>query len=128
MLERVGLASLETAAATFTCTHTEPRLSRCLGEQPGNLTCQHLLLTCAEDDTTAPTSPSAGTGVPSVGTLPAKVEQSEPDSAQFPVVGVVVGVVSALLLVGVVVVVGVVSGALLWRRKKSESLTIASEG
>ena len=123
----MSLESLQPAAATFTCTQTDSNLANCLGEKPENGTCRHLLVACVrENPVTSKNTPSPATEEFPTAETGSKLGKPAPsDSSQFPVVGVVVGVFSALLLVGVVTVVGVVSGAVLWR-KRSKSLTIAS--
>ena len=125
----MSLESLQPAAATFTCTQTDTNLANCLGEKPVNDTCRHLLVACDGENpvTSSKSTPSPATEeFPTAETGSRLVRPAPNNSSQFPIVGVVVGVFSALLLVGVVTVVGVVSGAVLWRRKRSKSLTIAS--
>lgn len=123
--EVMSLDSLEPAAATFRCSQTETHLANCLGEKPENVTCRHLLLACVRDQLATSSSPPQPTGDFPTATDSRLGRPAPSPSSQFPVVGVVVGMFSALLLVGVVAAVGVVSGAILWRRNQSKSLAIA---
>ena len=102
-----SLPSGGTAAHVFKCGSTEPTLSQCLVLQPDNITCQHLELTCGQ--VTASRVPTITDGPrPSLTT----------SDTSFPIVGVVMGILSALLLVGVVTVIGIVAGTVLWKKKK----------
>ncbi|CAI8019496.1 hypothetical protein GBAR_LOCUS11718 [Geodia barretti] len=105
----MSLESLQPAAATFTCTQTDTNLANCLGEKPVNDTCRHLLVACDGENpvTSSKSTPSPATEeFPTAETGSRLVRPAPNNSSQFPIMGVVVGVFSALLLVGVVTVVG----------------------
>lgn len=123
---QVSLESEETAGGTFTCSAIESKLTHCFEERPYNSTCRHLLLSCVEEHIATTSSPP---GVSPEGNFPpsspsSRVGQPAPSSTQFPVVGMIVGVFSALLLVGVVVVIAMIYGVFLWRRSKSDHLAL----
>ena len=99
------------------CSSTETSLVQCWETQPDNTTCQHLQIICAKDDPAKASIPTDESTTPSLNQPVVNTSLS----SSFPVVGVVVGILSALLLVGVVMVIGVVVRAIMWKRRKSTS-------
>lgn len=103
--------------------------------EPSNGTCQHLEVVCDDGEiVTASTPPVRTTEIPSDSTdstsssytdntmdpsvVTSSIHTSPSDSSSFPVVGVVVGIVSALLLVSMALVISVVIGGLVWMKKR----------
>ena len=96
-------------------------------EGPENKTCHHLVVICVNDSldtTTVPdTTSSVGTDDNGLGGV-SNLGHPTSDSSPFPMVGVIVGILSALMLVGGVMVISVVVGAVVWKRKRSKSVTL----
>ena len=90
--------SIMTATEVPMCTGNETSLSQCFVVVPDNTSCGHLEIQCTNTD-------SSGSG-----------------NNTFPVVGVVVGVVFALLLAAVILGAGVLVGAVVWKRRRRGSV------
>lgn len=102
--------------------------------EPSNGTCQHLEIVCDDREVvTASTPPVRTTEIPSdttdstsstysTNTTPSvvtsSIQTSPSDSSSFPVVGVIVGIISALLIVSMALVISVVIGGFLWTKKR----------
>lgn len=131
--EQRSLPSLQTAGGSFRCTPTETSLAECLVVEPRNHTCQHLEIICVNSEVvTASMPPVTTTEVPPVSTnttnstpsivttssiITTSIHISSSDSSSFPIVGVIVGITSALLLVSVALVISLLVGGLLWMKK-----------
>ena len=123
------MPSLQTSHHGFRCTATEPSLSDCIETLPDSTRCQHLAVTCAKDGPVTPITADDSYSSVADNHLNGGSASSHADSSgtPFSIVGVVVGVLSALLLVGVAVVVGMVIGVALWWKSRGKSAVVKNQ-
>lgn len=115
------LPSLMMTTEVPECLGTEATLLQCFENMTNSSGCQHLEIHCSNPVvvTSSPSPPppiELETGVP-----PSGKKKHNSGGSSFPILGVALGVSSALLLVAVAITVGVVVGAKVWKSSKSAS-------